>query len=150
MRHGILAVQEPVLILTLKGQKRVSSVTGLERSKNCSFCTVKAPGIFVPLIFIYSQQRMASLVEKAVPPDAIYSCYKSGWTIEELFIVWLCHFMCSLKHQPENPFLLIPDIHNNTDVCRSNLADKMALLLLLSCPILYTEFHSSISRSLEQ
>lgn len=93
---------------------------------------------------------MASLVEKAVPPDAIYSCYKSGWTIEELFIVWLCHFMCSLKHQPENPFLLIPDIHNNTDVCRSNLADKMALLLLLSCPILYTEFHSSISRSLEQ
>ena len=124
---GILAVQEPVLILTLKGRKRVSSVTGLERSKYCSFCTVSAPGIFMPLIFIYSQQRMVSLMEKAVPPDAICSCYKSGWTVEELFMDWLCHFMCTLKHQPENPFLLIPDLRNNTDVCCCNLADKMAL-----------------------
>jgi hypothetical protein len=104
----------------------------------------------MPFIFIYSEQRMASLVEKAVPPDAFYSCYKSRWAIEELFMVWLCHFICTLKHQPENPFLLIPDIHNNTDVCHSNLADKMALLLLLSCPFLYTDFHSLISHTLEQ
>jgi hypothetical protein len=57
---GLLAVQEPGLILTLKGQKRVSSVTWLERGKNCSFCTASAAGIFLPLIFIYLlQQRMA-------------------------------------------------------------------------------------------
>jgi hypothetical protein len=30
------------------------------------------------------------------------------------------------------------------------LADKMALWLLLSCPILYTDFLSSIPHSLEQ
>ena len=61
----------PILILALKGWKRVGSVTGLERSKNCSFCTVSAPGIFMPLIFIYSQQIMASLVGKAVSPAVI-------------------------------------------------------------------------------
>jgi len=32
---------------------------------------VSAPGIFMPLIFIYSQQIMASLVEKAVPAAVI-------------------------------------------------------------------------------
>lgn len=78
------------------------------------------------------------------------SCYKSGWTIEELFLVWLCHFMWTAKHQPENPFLLIPDGHNSTNVCSPNLADKMALWFLLSCPVLYRDFHPLISHSLEQ
>ena len=55
---------------------------------------LNAAGILMLLIFIYSRQWMASVVEKATPPCAIYSCYKSEWTIEELFLVHV--FVCEL------------------------------------------------------
>jgi hypothetical protein len=47
----------------------------------------------MPLTYIYLQQRMAKLAEKAGPLGAICSYYKSGWAMEELFAVLLRHFM---------------------------------------------------------
>lgn len=45
------------------------------------------------------------------PAEAIYHCSKNGWTNEELFIIWLKHFVKFTKPSADEPVLLILDNH---------------------------------------
>jgi hypothetical protein len=111
---GISTVQDPGLILPPKGQKRVGSITSWERGKNVTvICTVSANGNFIPPMFIFPCQSMSPLLEKDGPPCAIYHCPKSGWTNEDLFVVWLKNFARHTRSSIENPVLLILDNHSS-------------------------------------
>jgi hypothetical protein len=111
---GLLTFQEPGVILSPKGQTTIGSITSCERGKTVSvICAVSAAGSFVPPMFIYPQQRMTTVLGKDGPPGAIYKCSKSGCTNEELFMVWLQHFVQTVKPEPQNPVLLILDNHSS-------------------------------------
>lgn len=111
---GISTVQEPGVVVAPKGQKRVGSVTSWERGKNITVvCCMSAAGQYVPPMFIYPRARMSPLLERDGPPGSIYACSKSGWTNEDLFIVWLKHFIKIIKASKENPVLLVIDNHTS-------------------------------------
>lgn len=109
---GISTVQKPRKILGPKGTKQVGAATSWERGKNITVgCAMSAAGDYIPPIFIYPRKRMTHLLARGGPPDAIYHCSPNGWITEELFIVWLKHFISYVKPSRESPALLIMDNH---------------------------------------
>ena len=122
---GITTVQDPGLILAERGQKRVGSITSWERGKNITVvCAMSSGGLYAPPMFIFPRARMSPLLEKNGPPGSVYSCSKTGWINEELFVVWLKHFAQFTHASNDNKMLLILDNHSTHcsseayDICR--------------------------------
>ncbi|KAL4092450.1 hypothetical protein QTP88_026951 [Uroleucon formosanum] len=71
-------------------------------------------------------ERMSDLLKKDGPIGAVYECSKKGWINEELFIVWLKHFVKITCATPDNPILLLLDNHSSHctlasfEYCREN------------------------------
>lgn len=132
---GMGTVQEPGVILAVKGQKRVGSVTSAERGKNITIiCAMSAAGTFVPPMFIFARQRMSPTLEKDGPPGALYTCSKNGWTTEEHFVKWLEHFCQHVKPNPQRPVLLILDNHNSHSTIASYNFCKKNGIVVVSIP----------------
>lgn len=124
---GFTTVQRPGKILAPKGQKQVGAATSWERGKNITVCCcMSAVGQYVPPLFVFPRIRMASSLERGGPPGSIYSCSKSGWMVEELFLYWLKHFVQHTKPTLTDVVLLILDNHVSHisldihDFCRQN------------------------------
>lgn len=124
---GITTCHKPARIVGPKGQKQVGAITSLERGKTTTVCcAMSAAGTFVPPMFIFARLRMASGLERNGPPGSIYQCSKNGWINEDLFRVWLRHFVNFTNVSKENPVLLIVDNHashsslNIYNFCRNN------------------------------
>lgn len=109
---GITTVQQLQTVIAAKGQKRLDAMTSGERGRTVTVvCAVSAAGSFLPSMFIFPRQRMAASLSTDGPVRAIYHCSKNGWTITELFLVWLKHFMKNCKCTKEKPVLLVLDNH---------------------------------------
>lgn len=124
---GISTVQDPGKIIAPKGQKRVGSVTSWERGKNVTvICSMSASGTFVPPVFIFPRKRMCHQLQRNGPPGAVYQCTKNGWSNEDIFLVWLQHFVSYTKPSTAEPVLLILDNHGSHinlpayDFCKKN------------------------------
>jgi len=109
---GITTVQQPQTVIAAKGQKRLGAMTSGERGRTITVvCAVSAAGSFIPPMFIFPRQRMASGLSTDGPIGAIYHCSKNGWTTAELFLVWLKHFVENSTCSKEKPVLLVLDNH---------------------------------------
>ncbi|BES98665.1 DDE [Nesidiocoris tenuis] len=124
---GISTVQDTVKILAPKGKKRVGSVTSWERGKNITvICAMSASGTFIPPMFVFPRKRMTPLLAKNGPLGAIYHCSDNGWSNENLFVIWLQHFVKCSNASKKNQVLLILDNHVSHvsleayDLCRQN------------------------------
>ncbi|XP_050499832.1 tigger transposable element-derived protein 4-like [Diabrotica virgifera virgifera] len=124
---GVTTVQRPPKIYAEKGQKRVGFVTSWERGKTTTaMCAVNATGTYIPPMFIFARQRMASHLQRNGPPGALYTCSKNGWITEDIFLTWLQHFQAFVKASKEDPVLLIMDNHSTHctlqayNFCRDN------------------------------
>lgn len=110
---NISTVQKPGRILCPKGTKQVGAATSWERGRNVTVCcAVSAAGTYIPPMFIYPRARMSPLLQKDGPINAIYHCSKNGWINEELFVIWLDHFIAYSKPTKESPVLLVMDNHS--------------------------------------
>nr|XP_023025527.1 uncharacterized protein LOC111513537 [Leptinotarsa decemlineata] len=111
-KTGISTVQTPGKILATKGQKRVGSITSLERGKNITLmCAMSAAGSYIPPMFIFHRKRLTPLLEEDGPAEALYKCSDNGWINENLFLEWLVHFKQHAKPSADEPILLILDNH---------------------------------------
>lgn len=123
---GISTVQKPGKILAPKGVKQLGSVTSWERGKNITVtCAMSASGAYIPPMFIFPRLRMSPNLTKGGPNGSIYHCSKSGWMTEELFLLWLNHFISFTKPSEQSPVLLIMDNHStHTTLAAYNLCKE--------------------------
>lgn len=124
---GISTVPKVTKILGPKGVKQLGKVVSWERGRDITVvCAISASGNYVPPMFIYPRERMSDLLKKDGPIGAVFECSKKGWINEELFIVWLKHFVKITCATPDNPILLLLDNHSSHctlasyEYCREN------------------------------
>lgn len=124
---GVTTVHKPSKIIAPKGQKQVGAATSWERGKNVTVCCcMSAIGHFIPPMFIFPRIRMTPALERGGPPGSVYTCSKSGWMMEDLFLDWLKHFVAHTRPSVEDVVLLILDNHGSHislaiyDYCREN------------------------------
>ena len=124
---GISVVHNPNKVIAQKGQKRVGAATSAERGKNITvICAMSASGNYIPPFFIFPRKRHSPLLEKDGPPGALYHVTPSGWTNDEMFLLWLKHFAHYTNAQKDKSILLILDNHCSHatlaayNLCREN------------------------------
>lgn len=124
---GITTVHKPLRIYAQKGQKQVGAATSWERGKTVTVCcSMNAAGGYIPPMLIYPRKRMAPALGKNGIPGSIMECSQSGWINEDIFLVWLKHFVKHTGTNAENPTLLILDNHESHsslqsyEYCRKN------------------------------
>lgn len=64
----------------------------------------------------------------------MYECSKKGWINEELFIVWLKHFVKITCATPDNPILLLLDNHSSHCTLASFEYCRVNGIVMLSFP----------------
>lgn len=156
---GISTVQKPGKILAPKGVKQLGFATSWERGKNITVCcAMSASGAYVPPMFIYPRLRMNPVLGNGGPVNAIYHCSKSGWITEELFPIWLGHFISFAKPTKESPVLLIMDNHTtHTTLAAYNICKDNNIIVVTLPPHsshrlqpLDVTFYSSLKASFNQ
>ncbi|KAB0802688.1 hypothetical protein PPYR_04874 [Photinus pyralis] len=112
-KTGVTTVQRPDKIVARKGVKQVGSVTSAERGTLVTLALeVSASGNAIPPMFVF--------------PRCIGTANKSGWMIQEHFIIFLKHFIKHSRCSKERPVLLILenyDLHlslEGIELCREN------------------------------
>lgn len=132
---GVTTVQETEKIIAPKGLKRVGSVTSWERGKTVTvICAMSASGSFIPPLFIFPRQRHSPQLEKDGPLGAVYTCSHNGWTNENIFILWLRHFIKHSKPTAEKPVLLVLDNHNSHCTLEAWELAKENHIIMLTIP----------------
>lgn len=116
---GISTVHEQSRIFAQKGQKQVEAATTWERGETVTiYCCMSAAGGYIPML-IYPRKRMAPTLGKNGIPGSIIQCSQSGWINEDLFLIWLQHFVKRTASSIESPTLLILDNHESHSSLRS-------------------------------
>ena len=111
---GVSTVQTPGKIVASRGVKRVGKVTSAERGKTVTvLCACNAGGTYVPPVFVFGRARMVDSLMNGAPPGAIGTCTKSGWTDQDVFLLWFCHFLSVVKASADNKQILILDGHHS-------------------------------------
>ncbi|XP_065574282.1 uncharacterized protein LOC136036157 [Artemia franciscana] len=111
---GLSTVHKPGKIVAVKGQRQVGKVTSAERGQNVTMCVcVSAMGNSVPPMLIFPRKKCPEILLKGAPPGTIAhgSETASGWMCNELFLVWMNHFISQARPSKANPVLLILDNH---------------------------------------
>ena len=109
---GISIVHNPGRVLTEMGRKKVWSVTSGELGKTHTVITcVSASGYAIPPMMIYPRTRMSEGLKTGAVPGTLFSCSKSGWVNQDLYLEWLRFFISSIP--AARPVLLIEDGHSS-------------------------------------
>ncbi|XP_072400266.1 uncharacterized protein [Diabrotica undecimpunctata] len=153
---GITNVNRPNRIIGPIGQKQVRAVTSGERGKNVTVCCcMSASGSFTPPLFIYPRLRRNPALEKDGPPGSFYSCSKSGWMNEEVFLFWIQHFAKTNKPTRYDPILLVLDNYSShCSIAIYNFCKENGIIMLSIPPLtshrlqpLDVSFFSSLKRA---
>ncbi|KAB0795100.1 hypothetical protein PPYR_11939 [Photinus pyralis] len=110
----VTTVQRPEKIVARKGVKQVGSVTFAERGTLVTLAlAVSASGNAIPPMFVFPRQNYRNHFVANGPPGCIGTANKSGWMIQEHFIIFLKHFIKHSRCTKERPVLLILDNHDS-------------------------------------
>lgn len=132
---GVTTVPMTEKIIAPKGQKRVGSMISWERGKNVTvICAMSASGLFIPPLFIFPRQCPSSQLENDGQLGAIYACSRNGWTNENIFVLWLKHFIKHSKPTAEKPILLIMDTHDSHCTLEAWELVKSNNIIMLTIP----------------
>ena len=82
---GVTTVQKPGKIVAPKGMRQVGKIRSGERGVWVTLiCVCNAAGGFLPPIYIFRRKRMADVLMKDAPPQAVGYSSQNGWTDSEL------------------------------------------------------------------
>lgn len=99
-------------VLSLKGVKRVGSMTSGERGTLTTMAlSVNAAGGFIPPFFVFSCKRMQNVYLEHATPEARGVANGSGWMQQPDFVQYMQHFIEHSNSLPERPTLLLLDNH---------------------------------------
>jgi hypothetical protein len=120
---GINTVQMSSTVLAEKSALHITVV-----------CGMSASGSFVPPMFIYPRQKLTKEMKKNGPAGSSYHRSKTGWINEELFVVWLQHFVNFSKPDLANPVLLVLDNDSSHISLESHEICRKTGIVLVSLP----------------
>ena len=72
---------------------------------------VSASGYAIPPVMIYPRIRMSEGLKTGAVPGTLFSCSKSGWVNQDLYLEWFRFFISSIP--AARPVLLIEDGHSS-------------------------------------
>lgn len=92
--------------------KQIGSVTSAERGQLVTMiAAVNAIGNSLPSMLIFPRVHYKNTMLFGGPPGCIGAANPSGWSNEETFLIFLDHFLSSVKCSREDRVLLIIDNH---------------------------------------
>lgn len=131
---GLTSVHKPPKIVALRGLKQVGKLTSAERGKTITVvCCFNAAGNYIPPAMIFPRKNMVDRLLKGAPPGSIGLTSKSGWINEDIFILWLKHFVRHVRPSVEQKHVIILDGHAShktlyaIDIARENGVVLMCL-----------------------
>lgn len=111
---GLLTVQDPDIVLAVRGEKQVGKMTSAERGElvtviNC----ISAAGNSIPSLFVFPRVHFKPHMLTGAPNGSIASMNRSGWSNGAIFLEYLQHFVKYSRASRENRVLLILDGHES-------------------------------------
>ena len=138
---GVTSVQNPKRIVTVKGTRKVGSITSADGGQLVTVVySIYANGNVVPPMLIFPRKNYRNHFVRGGPQSSIGKANPSGWINEKLFIEYLDHFASHTQCSKENMVLLILDNHEShislaaVDKCR-----ELGIVLLTIPP--HTSHH---------
>ena len=133
---GVTTVQKPKKVISQKGKKQVGSVTSAKRGELVTaVCVVNAMGTAIPPMIIFPRVRYKEHFLSGAPTGSIGAGSQSGWINESLFVEFLQHIIAYTKCSPNEPILLILDIHeSHCSIEAVTLAKEKGVIMLTLPP----------------
>ena len=123
---GVSTVQKPNKVVALKGVKQVGSITSSERGQMIMICSAgNATGNSVPLLLVFPRKKFKDHFIRDEPNGCVGAATLSGWMEPETFLLFMKHFVKTVKVNIEHPVLLLLDNHSHLaidvlDYCKDN------------------------------
>ena len=124
---GVSTVQKPNKVVALKGVKQVGSITSSERGQMIMICSAgNATGNFVPPMLLFPRKKFKNHFIRDGPNGCVGAATSSGWMEPETFLLFVKHFVKTVKVNIEHPVLLLLDNHYShlaidvLDYCKDN------------------------------
>ncbi|XP_033119606.1 uncharacterized protein LOC117118966 [Anneissia japonica] len=101
-------------VVAVKGEKQVGVITSGERGTLVTLCqAVSATGNAIPPHFIFPRVHFKDHMLTGAPAGSIGTANPSGWMKQEDFIVFMKHFIKTVRPSIEVPVLLLLDNHSS-------------------------------------
>ena len=124
---GVSTVQKPNKVVALKGVKHVGSITSSERGQMITICSAgNATGHFVPPMLVFPRKKFKNHFIRDGMNGCVRAATSSGWMEPETFLLFMKHFVKTVKVNKEHPVLLLLDNHYShlaidvLDYCKDN------------------------------
>lgn len=105
---GITTVQKPNKVVAKRGRKQVGQITSTERGQLVTLvCAVSATGTYIPPFFIFPRVHYKDHFVRDDPVGSAGGANPSGWINEDLFFLYLTHFVKHAKSNQSNRVLLL-------------------------------------------
>ena len=130
------SVQKPGNVVAAHGVRQVGSITSGERGQLVTVTyAVNAAGSVVPPLFIFPRKNFKNFSIKGGPVGSIGGANSSGWINEDLFVVYLKHFINFTRCSKEKKLLLILDNHEaHASLAATDVAKENGVILLTLPP----------------
>ena len=124
---GVSTVQKPNKVVALKGVKQVGSITSSERGQMITICSAgNATGNFVPPMLVFPRKKFKNHFIRDGPNGCVGAATSSGWMEPETFLLFIKHFVKTVKVNVDHPVLLLLDnqysylVIDVLDYCKDN------------------------------
>lgn len=132
---GVTTVQKPCKVVARKGFEQVGSITSGERGTLVTVaCAVSALGNSIPPFFIFPRVHFREFWLTSGPAGCAGTANRSGWMIEENFVLFLRHIIKLSKCSKKHPRLLLLDNHQSHISIEGLELAKESGIVMLSFP----------------
>lgn len=132
---GLSTVHVPPKILAPKGTKQVGNMTSAERGTTVTMiAAINAAGNSVPPLFVFPRVHFKQNMLKGAPLGSVGAANPSGWSNEEIFLLFIEHFIKHAQPSEENSHILILDNHESHYSPRVIARAKQVRLVIVTLP----------------
>lgn len=124
---GVTTVQKPDRVVARKGWKQVGKITSAERGNLVTLAVaVSGTGNKIPPFFVFPRVNFKEHFLRDGPVGSSGAANQSGWMNEEMFVLFMKHFVRHVKCSKDSPVLLLLDNHDShlsiqaLDYCKNN------------------------------
>lgn len=111
---GVTTVQNPPKVVASRGAKQVGVMTSAERGELVTVSTcVSALGNHIPPMMVFPRVNFKEYMLKGAPPGTIGGANSSGWSNEEMYFIFMQHFIKHTKPSKDERVLLVIDNHES-------------------------------------
>lgn len=129
---GVFTVQKPNRVVGRRGIKQIGRLTSAERGQLVTLaCAVSATGNSVPPFFVFPRVHFKEHFIRDGPVGCAGGANPSGWINEEIFLLYLAHFVKNVKPSQINRILLLLDNHDShLSIDALDFAKKNGIIML--------------------